>query len=317
MPATPAPTHFNSYNAYLRLRFGGRVGKLSLDLGVPCPHRREHPPGCVFCRPGVIMADRIGALGSITNQINAGVQAVGKRYQTDIFLAYFQNESNTAGNVEWLLERYDEALSHPHVSGIIVSTRPDMVSETLLDLLGSRSWRKPVFMEFGLQSVHDETLMRINRGHDFETFRRAVEAAHHRRLPVAAHVILGLPGETREMMVETFQRIARLPLDSVKIHHLQIYRESPLEPAWWRKEVRTFDSFRDDYLPVLLDCLEVLPWRIKIQRLVADAPSSYILAPTWNLRKNEIIAMVEEGFEARKTRQGSAAAPESPIIERF
>lgn len=306
MASTPAATRFNNYNSHLRLCFGGRVAKISLDLGIPCPHRRRRGPGCTFCRPGVIMADRIGALGSITNQIDGGVMVLSRRYETDLFLAYFQNETNTVGDLEWLMARYDEALHHPKVRGIIVSTRPDMLSDPLLDLLQIRSRRKPVFLELGLQSSHEATLRRINRGHDVADFTDALWRSHERGLPVCAHVILGLPHETPEMMAQTFRFLGGLPLDSVKIHHLQIYRGAPLELSWWSGQLQVFERF-EDYLPVLLDCLELLPWRIKVQRLVADAPQSYILAPHWNLTKNEIIAAVEAGFAARQTRQGSRA----------
>lgn len=304
MAQTPAPSHFNSYNAYLRQRFGGRVGKLSIDLGIPCPHRREHPPGCIYCRPGVIMDSKAGALGTVGNQIDAGALAVGKRYQTDIFLAYFQNETSTAGDPRWLLERYEEAFSHPKVSGVIISTRPDHISDAQFDILATKSWRKPVFLEFGLQTIHESTLKLINRGHDLEAFRNAVLKASELKLPVAVHVILGLPGETHSMMKDTFRALGELPIDSIKIHHLQIYRNAPLEIQWWRGEANTFEDFDRDYLPVLLDCLEVLPWRVKVQRLVADAPSTYVLAPDWGLNKNDIISRVEAGFKERGSRQG-------------
>jgi radical SAM protein (TIGR01212 family) len=303
MVAVLSPTHFNSYSSYLRLRFGGRVAKVGLDLGIPCPHRKRHGPGCTFCRPGVIMADRIGALGSIVNQINGGMMVMGARFEADLFLAYFQNETNTAGDLEWLLARYDEALLHPKMSGIVISTRPDMLPDALLDLLQIRARRKPVFLELGLQSIHKETLRRINRGHDFATFEEAVYRANERGLPVCAHVILGLPHETPEMMSETFRALGKLPIDSVKIHHLQVYRGAPMELAWWNGEVPVFESL-EDYLPVLLDCLEWLPWRVKIQRLVADAPLSYVLAPHWNLVKNQVISEVEAAFINRGTRQG-------------
>ena len=180
--------------------------------------------------------------------------------------------------------------------------------ENLLDILAARSMRKPVFLEFGLQSIHDCTLERINRGHDYATFEKAVTQAHRCKLPVAAHVILGLPGETPEMMLATFRKLAELPLDSIKVHHLQVYRQSPMEALWYQGEIPLFESF-NEYLPVLLDCLEVLPWRIKIQRLVADAPRAYILAPNWDENKNEIIQRVEEGFKQRGTKQGSKADP--------
>lgn len=311
MPNTPAPIHYNSYNAFLRQRFGGRCVKLSLDLGVPCPHRKNHPPGCIYCRPGVIMADRISALGSITNQINAGVLSLGARYKTDLFLAYFQNETATAGDTQWLLDQYNEAIVHPKVKGVIISTRPDMVTEHLLDILHGKAFRKPIFLEFGLQSSHDRTLETINRGHDLQTFEDAVRMAAKREFRVCAHVILGLPGETREMMVDTFRYLGKQPIDSIKIHHLQIYEKTALEEKWWRGELTLFERF-EDYLPVLVDCLEVLPWRVKVQRLVADAPRTYLLAPQWNLTKNEIIQSVEEEFKKRKTKQGVYAKPLSP-----
>ena len=305
---------FHSYNAWLKERFGGRVAKLSLDLGMPCIHRTLHPPGCAYCRPGVIMADRIGALGSVTAQIDEGLLRVGKRYETDLFLAYFQNETPTAGDLVWLLDRYDEALKHPGVLGMILSTRPDCLPEELLDALAERSRTKPIFLELGLQSMWDETLVAIGRGHDVACFKDALTRARSRDFPVAAHMILGLPGETPESMEESFRLLSGLPVDSVKIHHLQVYPGAPLEAAWRRGDLRIFERF-EDYLDVLVPCLEVLPWRIKVQRVVADAPSFYTLAPNWGLNKNEVLYRLARRFEERGSRQGSRA--EKEVIDVF
>jgi len=303
MSAILAPTHFNSYNAYLKQRFGKRAVKVSLDLGVFCPHRKNHPPGCIYCRPGVIMNDELSHKKSITEQIEVRLDKLARRYKTDVFLAYFQNETPTAGDIDWLLANYREAFDHPKVAGVIVSTRPDSVPEHLFELLAEKSKEKPVFIEFGLQSIHDQTLEKINRGHDFAVFKNALKKAQAANLPVGVHLILGLPGETPEMMMQTFAKMGDLGVDSIKIHHLQIYKNSFLEQEFKEDKVETFKTF-DDYLPVLLDCLEVLPWEVKVQRLVADSPREYVIAPAWMENKNTIIQRVEQAFEARGTRQG-------------
>jgi len=250
------------------------------------------------------MIERSGAYDTIANQINLKALKVGARYKTDIFLAYFQNETNTIGDIEWLRARYDEAFNHRKIKGVVISTRPDMISEQVFDMLAIKQHKKPVFLEFGLQSIHSQTLKRINRGHDFEDFNRVLQMASERRIPVAVHIILGLPGETPEMMIETCKILAQLPIDSIKLHHLQIYRDAPLEADWYQNKIKLFDSF-EDYLPVVCDCLEVLPWRIKIQRLVADSPKTYLLAPGWDINKNQIIKGVEDELARRGTKQGS------------
>lgn len=305
MPEILPPTHFNSYNAWLKKRFGKRAVKVSLDLGVSCPHRKEHPPGCIYCRPGVIMNEN-GQQKSITEQIDSSVEKLAKRYKTDVFLGYFQNETPTAGPIDWLLEHYHKAFDHPQISGVIVSTRPDCVPENLFELLAEKNREKPVFIEFGLQSIHDESLARINRGHDYATFLKAFNKAKDAGLPVGVHLILGLPGETTEMMKQSFAKVGDLGVDSIKIHHLQVYKKTRLEELYNRGEIKIFDTF-EDYLPILLDCLEVLPWEIKVQRLVADSPRSFLLAPKWSLRKNTIIQSVEDAFVKRGTRQGFKA----------
>ena len=154
---------FNSYNAHLARRFGARTAKVSLDLNIPCPHRERDGKGCLFCQPGVIIPDRIGDLGDIRTQIDTGIPLLRKRYKAEVFLAYFQDETSSAGNRDWLLRQYRVAFEHPNISGVILSTRPDFIDGSLADTILERACGKPLFVELGLQSIHDETLVRINR----------------------------------------------------------------------------------------------------------------------------------------------------------
>ncbi len=295
---------FNNYNAVMAQRFGGRTAKVSLDLNIPCPHRERDGRGCLFCQPGVIIPDRIGELGDIQTQIDVGIPLLKKRYKAKAFLAYFQDETSSAGETEWLLRQYRTAFDDPRISGVVLSTRPDFITGSFVDAILDHAGGKPLFIELGLQSTHDKTLRRINRGHDYATFAHCLTGLAQRPLDLAAHVILGLPGEDHTMMMQTAQTLATLPLDSLKIHHLQIYPQSELRKDWDQGQIPVFAGL-DDYLPVLVDFLERIPWRIAIQRVVADAPKQYVLAPQWTETKNEILSHLEAEFQRRQTRQGS------------
>jgi len=296
--------YFNSFNAYMRERFGGRTAKISLDLGIPCPHRLQHPPGCIYCRPHIIMPEQQSLAGDIPMQLARGIEQVGRRYDCKRFIAYFQNETNTAGDTDWLMRQYRTAAEHKQVVGLIISTRPDCIKENLLDGMAEIAQKKPLWLEFGLQSTNDRTLERINRGHNLKDFENSLAMATSRGIPVGAHMIIGLPGETPEMMAESFRKLGKMPLDSLKIHHMQVYAGTELESMWRNGEFRFIDDIAE-YIPLVADMLELLPWRIKIQRIVADSPQKVLLAPGWNLNKNVIIRMLEDEFARRGSRQGT------------
>lgn len=296
----------NRYAEQLRARFGGTVAKVSLDLGRPCPHRAAHPPGCAFCRPGVIVSERISRLAGIPEQLALGKEAQARRYHVRRFLAYFQSETSTHGPLPELLAAYDAALNDPEVVGLVISTRPDCLPSVLLGELGARAREKPVFLELGLQSSHDDTLRRIARGHDYACFLRALEAATAAGLETTAHLILGLPGETGEQMVQTVRRLAETPLAAVKLHHLQIHRDTPFAQAFARGEVGVFQRF-EDYLPVLCEVLRALPWRIFVARVVADSPGEPLIAPKWGLSKSQIYERLDAYLAERGARQGDRA----------
>lgn len=293
----------NRYADYLRARFGSTVAKVSLDLGRPCPHRAAHPPGCAFCRPGVIMSERVSALGTIAAQLEHGISAQARRYKARHFLAYFQNETSTYGPLPELLAAYDTALAHPGIAGLIISTRPDYLPAPLLAELAARAAEKPIFLELGLQSSHDETLRRIGRGHDYACFLHALDACARAGLETTAHLILGLPGESPAEMALSATRLGQTPLSAVKLHHLQIYENTPFAAAYTRGELSVYESFAA-YLPVVTEVLRALPWRIYVARVVADSPGAPLVAPRWGHDKSQIYEGIEQELAARQARQG-------------
>ncbi|MBW1922661.1 MAG: TIGR01212 family radical SAM protein [Deltaproteobacteria bacterium] len=301
----PEVKRYRDYNSYLRGIFGERVQKISLDAGLSCPNRdgtisRE---GCFFCNgrgsgTGAFAAGRT----SIEEQIESARNFLEKRYGARKFIAYFQSFSNTYAPPEQLKRLYDTALAPPGMVGLSVATRPDCINEAVLDLLASYKGRALTWLEMGLQSAHDETLRRINRGHDAACFERAVLAAHGHGIQVCAHVILGLPGETREMMRRTARYLAALPVQGVKIHLLYVVRDTPLAHMYRRGEFRCLE--REEYADLVADFLERLPPRLVIQRLTGDPGPGELLAPAWALDKGANLEAIRRRLAERDTWQG-------------
>ena len=223
---------YNSYSAYFRRRFGERVQKVAINAGFTCPNRdgKVGFGGCTFCNNEAFTPSYCQPSKSITQQIEEGIEFHRRRYRTaSRYLAYFQSFSNTYAPLEVLRSRYDEALSHPEVVGVVVGTRPDCVSEEILDYFAELAKSHYVTLEYGIESTYDSTLQAINRGHDFECAERAVRMTAERGLAVGAHFVLGLPGESDEMILEQVQRINALPLTTIKFHQLQVFRGTAME----------------------------------------------------------------------------------------
>ncbi|RQW76759.1 MAG: TIGR01212 family radical SAM protein, partial [Geobacter sp.] len=226
------------------------------------------------------------------------------------FIAYFQAYSNTYAPVERLRSLYDEALAVSDVVGLIVGTRPDCLPPQTLGLLSLYAEKTWFWLELGLQSPLDRTLKLLNRGHDYSRFASAVEACRERGIRVCAHIILGLPGETRNEMLATAERLNGLGVEGVKIHLLHVMRDTPLATMYHRGEVQLLQ--RDEYVGLVCDFLERLDPRISIQRLTGDGGREYLVAPLWSLAKFEVLNAIDAELERRGTRQGSKAAIASP-----
>jgi len=297
---------YTDLNTYLREHFGERVQKISLDAGLGCPNRDGtlSSRGCVYCDSrGSGTGAWIERKETLNEQIQHARAFLQRRYKARKFIAYFQSFSNTYAPLPRLKELYETALSHEDVVGLSVSTRPDCLDDDVMGLLASYQKRKRlVWLELGLQSAHDATLARINRGHTVADFDNAVHRAHDHGLKVCAHIILGLPGEDRHMMLETAHHLRALPLHGVKIHLLYVVRGTVLA-GWFEKGLfRCLE--REEYANLAVDFLERLPQAMVIHRLTGDPVRSELVAPKWSLEKSRNLMTIEAAFERRDTYQG-------------
>ncbi len=312
MSAVGTPRRYNDLNSWLRGRFGRRVQKLTIDAGLSCPNRDGSVGvgGCTYCNA---KGSGTGAWAqglSVSEQLRGQIDRQRVRYGASAFIAYFQSFSNTYADVETLRRLYDEALAVEGVVGLSIGTRPDCLGTAVLELLEGYARRCMVWLELGLQSAHDVTLARINRGHSAETFADAAAAAHEAGLLVCAHAILGLPGEDRGMMRRTAEVVRSLGIDGVKLHLLYVVRGTPMEQLYLRGEYRCLE--REEYADLACDVLERLPWSVVVQRLTGDPHADELVAPQWALEKTRNRAAIEERLVQRDTWQGRLAGAPPP-----
>lgn len=297
---------YRTLSSFLRERFGCRVRKITVDAGLTCPNRDGTVGigGCIYCneRGSGTGASRTQTVGE---QIESAKEFMRKRYGVEKYIVYFQSFSNTYAPVERLERLYREALDAEDVVGLAIGTRPDCVPEETLDLIGEVGRRTYVTIEYGLQSAHDKTLARINRGHGFESFRDAVERTRRRNIDVTVHVILGLPGETKEDMLETARAIGNMGIRGVKIHLLYVVRGTRLHDMFASGEYTCLTS--DAYADIVADFLAVLPPDMVIHRLTGDPHRDELVAPEWALDKEANLAAIRRVMEERNIVQGTRA----------
>ena len=299
---------FNSYNSYFTRIFGGRVQKISIDAGFSCPNRdgKISTGGCSFCRNDAFNPSYCRPEKSIRQQIEEGIEFHQRRYRrAKQYLAYFQPYSNTYKNVDELEKIYRQALEVEGVIGIVVGTRPDCIDEEKLALLKEINKTHYVMIEYGVESVYDETLKRINRGHDFETAKKAICLTHDYGLPCGGHFIFGLPGESREMMINAADIISELPLTTVKFHQLQIVKGTRIEKEY-AECPQDFERFSlEGYLDFFTDMLERLRPTLSIERFAGEVPPRFVNETPWGLIRNvELLRLLDQRLEERDTWQG-------------
>ena len=299
---------YNSYAAYFRRRFGERVQKVAINAGFTCPNRNGKVGfgGCTFCNNEAFTPSYCQPSKSITQQIEEGIEFHRRRYRTaSRYLAYFQSFSNTYAPLDVLRERYLEALSHPEVVGVVVGTRPDCVNEEILDFFAELAKEYYVTIEYGIESTYDDTLKAINRGHDFECARRAVEMTAERGLSVGAHFVLGLPGESDEMILEQVERINALPLTTIKFHQLQVFKGTAMEREYDEHPERFRFWELEEYLDLFTEILRRLRPDIVVERFASEAPPRYHYGRNWGLVRNETLwNMLEKRLTERNAWQG-------------
>jgi radical SAM protein (TIGR01212 family) len=307
---------YNAFSDELKRVFGCRVHRISVDAGFSCPNRdgTVGTNGCIYCGGKGSGAFGIVQGVPVAEQIEAGKEVMTRKYKARRFIAYFQAYSNTYAQPQRLRALYDEALSVEDVVGLIVGTRPDCLPLETLELLAGYAERTYFWLELGLQSPLDRTLELIGRGHDFESFINSVRACKKLGIRVCVHVILGLPGESREEMLATAGILNDLKVNGVKLHLLHVMKETPLAELYRQGKIGLLD--RDEYVGLVCDFLERLNPEISIQRLTGDGGRHHLIAPLWSLQKFEVLNAIDHELERRGSRQGSALSAGSVNIER-
>jgi radical SAM protein (TIGR01212 family) len=300
---------YSDYNNYLRQLFGQRVQKISIDAGLSCPNRDGFlsEKGCTYCNSKGSGSGMFKKGLSIKEQIETNKIGAIKKYKTKKFLAYFQSYSNTYTSCEHMKLMFDEALSSEDMVGMTIGTRPDCIDAPKLDLIESYTKNYLVWLEYGLQSVHDTTLQKINRRHSVKDFFNAVELTMNRGINICTHVILGLPGEDRNMMLKTAKTLADSPINGVKIHLLYVVKGTMLDNMWKRGEYIPMEQ--KEYVDTVCDFLELLPNNIIIQRITGDPHTDELQAPMWAGRYRETFNMIQNTLEKRDSFQGKKYKP--------
>jgi len=298
---------YRDLNSYLREKFGCRVQKITVDAGLTCPNRdgTVSTGGCLYCNPRGSGSGAHGRGMTITDQLNQGIPALTRRYKAGKFLAYFQSFSNTYAPLETLRRLYDEALAFDEVVGLSIGTRPDCINPAVLDLLQGYARKHMVWVEYGLQSANDATLQLLNRGHNVDCFTKAVQATRGRGINICAHVILGLPGESRTDMLATAEYLGGLGIDGVKLHLLYVVKGTGLERLYRQGQYRCLSL--EAYAGLVCDILERLPADTVIQRLTSDPHADELIAPRWALDKNHTRKRIMHALAERDTWQGRLA----------
>lgn len=294
---------YNQYSAYLKNKFGVKVYKITLDAGFSCPNRDGTilKGGCIFCDEGGSFSQAHSNQLSIEDQIQEGIKNLSTRFKAQKFMSYFQAYSNTYKPVKELEKIYNSALCDEKIVGLSIGTRPDCVDDEKLNLIASYKDDYYTWIEYGLQSIHDKTLKKINRGHDFNSFLKAYEKTKEKGINVCVHVIFGL-WETHDEIMETAQKLAQLKVDGVKIHMLCALENTKLAQMYYSGEIDFMDE--DDYIKTVCDFLEYLPATTTIHRLAGNGMKKNLIAPRWLGKKMDCLNKIDRELNQRGTFQG-------------
>ena len=299
--------YYNDYGTWIRHRFPFRVQKISIDAGFSCPNRdgRISTGGCVYCDNRTFNPAYCQRHDSITAQLEAGKQFFARKYPTMKYLAYFQAYTNTYASIDHLRRLYEEALAVEDVVGIVIGTRPDCITPELLDYLETLNRQTFLLVEYGVESANDETLRRINRGHDFACSVHAITETHERGILTGAHIILGLPGEDAAESLRQAPIISALPLDILKIHQMQIIRGTRLAAEYQQNPFHIYSA--DEYIHLIANYIQRLRKDLVLERFVSQSPKELLIAPHWGLKNYEFTNLLNNYLKANQIRQGYLA----------
>jgi len=293
-------TDYIEFGPWIRKQVGTKVQKISINAGFTCPNRdgRVGIGGCTYCNNQSFNPDYCRTEKSVAQQLEEGKDFFSRKYPEMKYLAYFQAYTNTYGALDELRRKYEEALSVDDVEGLVIATRPDCVDEPILDYLAQLGRQAFILVEYGIESVYDRTLFRINRGHDFACARRAVGLTAERGLKCGAHMILGLPGESRLDIVNGAKVISELPIDTLKLHQLQLIKGTKMAEEYFQHPEDFLRMTAMEYVGLLVDYIRNLRDDIVLERFVSQSPSSLLAVPGWGLKNYEFVELVKK--ELRK-----------------
>lgn len=297
---------YNEYGPWLKGQLGFKVQKISLNAGFTCPNRdgQVGVGGCTYCNNQTFNPEYCETTKSITQQLEEGKRFFARKYPEMKYLAYFQAYTNTYGSLENLITKYEEALSVPDVVGIVIGTRPDCMPDALLDYLQELSQRAFLIVEYGVESVYDKTLLRINRGHTHAQTVDAIARTALRGIMVGVHLILGLPGESREEMLREAEILSSLPVTMLKLHQLQLIKGTKMAEEYFANPSDFHLFTADEYIDLVIDFVERLRPSIVLERFVSQSPSSLLAIPGWGLKNYEFVDKVRARMVERNAEQG-------------
>lgn len=300
---------YHSFGSYIKKRFGAPVHKVNVDAGFTCPNRDGTLglSGCIYCNNDSFRPSSCKPTLSVSEQVRNGIAYLKKRYGAEKFIAYFQPYTNTYASLDELERLYREALDEPSVVGLAIGTRPDCIDKEKIALLEFLASKYFILVEYGLQSIYDKTLRFINRGHDYRRFIDTLDMTKGRGIEIGVHIIVGFPTETVEETLRMADEISGLPVRFLKIHQLQIVRDTPLATLFSERPFHVFE-YRE-YLDFVTDFIERLSPEIVLQRLFATAPDDILVAPKWDKSRHEILRDIERRLAERDTSQGKKFVP--------
>jgi uncharacterized protein len=296
---------YNHFGRYLRVKHGFTIQKISLDAGFTCPNRdgAVAKGGCIFCDNRIFNINvRREIKYTLRKQLSEGISHLKNDFGINKFFAYFQAYTNTYADIDYLKEQYDLIREFPEIVGLSIGTRPDCIDSEKLDLIESYSKDYIVWIEYGLQSAKNETLIKINRGHTVEQFSEAIKLTENRKISICVHLVLGLPGENHSDMMNTADFLAKLPISGIKLHNICVVKNTALEKMYYDNTFKLITF--DEYVKTAVDFLERIPYQITIQRLTADSPPDIFIAPEWAYDRWKIIEAIDLEFRRRNSLQG-------------
>jgi radical SAM protein (TIGR01212 family) len=304
----PSQILYKDFSCFLKEYFNFKVQKISINAGFTCPNRdgTKGWGGCTYCNNQTFNPEYCKTFKSVTEQLEEGKVFFARKYPLMKYLAYFQAYTNTYGEIQELKKKYEEALAVKDVVGLVIGTRPDCMSDDLLDYLSQLNRKTFVLIEYGIESVYDKTLERINRGHTFADTKDAIERTALRGIPVGGHVILGLPGETHQEIIKEAAILSSLPLDILKLHQLQLIKRTCMAKEYMDAP-NLFTHYNvDEYIDLVIDFLQALRSDITVERFVSQSPKQLLAVPGWGLKNYEFTAMVKKRMLEREAYQGKS-----------